>query len=264
LPYQRLASADAGWPTSVLYMPSTPDGQYPEVGVFLVGEVATQRQSSREVVWAIYANGEIKGYQLPITLGRTLRPTGVIDTSGNVHLAWLNSGGFGRYEVYYASTSDAVKTTLDPLTVQDWAIDILSFAWAMAPALGFFPPVFLLWSFASFIWIVLFYFVKVEGGLDRRPARIALIVAIVLYLFSKLFLMPGPLFFAPFQDSLPPNLQYLPIIGTPIFTLLVALGAVWLYFRRTDYRSLLAAYAIFVITDAVLSLAIYVPRWLQG
>jgi hypothetical protein len=264
LPYQRLASADAGWPTSVLYMPSTPDGQHPEVGVFLVGEVATQRQSGREVVWAIYDNDELKGYQLPMTLGRTLRPTGVIDASGNVHLAWLNSGGFGRYEVYYASTSDAVKATLDPVTVQDRAIDTLNVAWAMAPALGFFPPVFLLWSFASFIWIVLFYFVKVEGGLDRRPARIALVVAIVLYLFSKLFLMPGPLFFAPFQDNLPPNLQFLPIIGTPIFTLLVAAAAVWLYFRRTDYRSLFAAYVIFVVTDAVLSLAIYVPRWLQG
>jgi hypothetical protein len=264
LPYQRLASVEGGWPTSVLYMPSTPDGQRQEVGVFLVGEVATQRESGREVVWAIYANGEIKGYQLPMTLGRTLRPTGVIDASGNVHLAWLNSGGFGRYEVYYASTSDAVKATLDPVTVQDRATDILSVAWAMAPALGFFPPVFLLWSFVSFIWIVLFYFVKVEGGLDRRPARIALVVAVLLYLFSKLFLMPGPLFYAPFQDNLPPNLQFVPVIGTPVFTLLVALGAVWIYFRRTDYRSLFAAYVIFVVTDAVLSLAIYVPRWLQG
>jgi hypothetical protein len=85
-----------------------------------------------------------------------------------------------------------------------------------------------------------------------------------LYLFSKLFLMPGPLFYAPFQDNLPPNLQFVPVIGTPVFTLLVALGAVWIYFRRTDYRSLFAAYVIFVVTDAVLSLAIYVPRWLQG
>jgi hypothetical protein len=264
LPYERLASAEAGWPTSLLYMPSTLGGQHAEVGVFLVGEVATQRQAGREVVWAVYANGEIKGYQLPMTLGSTLRPTGVIDASGNVHLAWLNTAGFGRYDVYYASTSEAVKVALDPVTVQDRAMDILNVAWAMAPAIGFFPPVFLLWSFASFIWIVLFYFAKVEGGLDRRPARIALVVAIVLYLFSKLFLMPGPLFYAPFQDRLPPNLQFLPVIGTPIFTFLVALGAVWLYFRRTDYRSLFAAYVIFVVTDAVLSLAIYVPRWLQG
>lgn len=264
LPYQQLASARAGWPTSLLYMPAILRGQREELGVFLVGEVATQRQASREVVWAIYANGELKGYQLPTTLGRTLRPTGAVDASGNVHLAWLNSGGFGRYEVYYASTSDAVRANLDRVTIQDRAMDFLTVAWGLAPALGFFPPVFLLWTFVSFIWIVLFYFVKVEGGLDRRLPQVALVIAIVLYLLSKLFLMPGPLFLAPFQDRLPPHLQFISVIGTPIFTLLVAVGAVWFYFRRRQYRSLFAAYIIFVFTDALLSLIIYVPRWLAG
>jgi hypothetical protein len=265
LPYQRLASADAGWPTSLLYMPTTLGGQREELGVFLAGQVATRNQSSREVLWGIFSNGDLKGYQLPTKLGNALRPTGVIDGRGNVHLAWLNSAGFGRYDVYYASTSDAIKANLDGVTMQDRGMDFLNALWSLAPALGFFPPVLLLWSFASFFWIIIFYFVKTEGGLDRRPAQIALVVAILLYLFSKLFLMPGVvLSYAPFLDSLPGNLQFISQLGTPLLTLLAALGALWLYFRRRPYRSLFAAWVIVVLTDALLSLIIYVPRWLAG
>jgi len=264
LPYQRLASADAGWPTSYLYMPATLAGQREELGVFLAGRVATRNRSSMEVVWAIFANGKLKGYQLPISLGNTLRPTGVMDDAGNVHLVWLNAAGFGSYDVYYASTSETVKANLDRVILQDRVIDLLNALWSFAPALGFFPPIFLLWGFASFVWVVGFYLVKVEGGLERRSAQIALIIAILLYLLSKFLLMPGVLFYAPFTDRLPPSLQFIPVLGTPIFTMLVALGMLWLYFRRRKYRSLFAAYVIFILTDALLSLLIYVPTWLGG
>jgi uncharacterized membrane protein len=84
-------------------------------------------------------------------------------------------------------------------------------------------------------------------------------VAILLYLCSKLFLMPSVLFYAPFADRVPASLQYIPVIGAPIATALMALGAVAIYFRRREYRSLLVAYLIFVVTDAFLSLLIYVP-----
>lgn len=264
LPYRQLAVPTAGWPSSLLYMPAPLNAQNKELGVFLVGEVATRNRTSREVVWAIFEGGKLKGYQLPSKVGSALRPRGVVDQCGNVHLTWLNAGGFGRYEVYYASTSNAVMANLDRVTLQDRAMDFLNSAWSLAPAVGFFPPVFLLWTFASFIWVIVFYFVRVEGGMERRASQVALAVAILLYLLSKLFLMPAVLFYAPFLDRVPSSLQFIPVIGTPLFTLLVALGAVWFYFRRREYRSLLASYVIFVTIDALLSLIIYVPRWLEG
>jgi hypothetical protein len=264
LPYGQLASGD-GWSSPLIYMPATLAGQKQELGLFLVAQVETSRQTSREVAWCIFADGQFRGYQLPARVDNALRPVGTLDSAGNAHLAWLGAGGFGRYEVYYASTSPQVKANLDRVTIQDRALDVLNTLWSLAPALGFFPPVFLLWTFASFAWVILFYFVRVEGGLDRRSSRVALVVAILLYLFSKLFLMPGVvLSYAPFLDRVPANLQFLPVIGTPIVTALMAIGVVWLYFRRRQYRSLLAAYLIFVATDALLSLIIYVPRWLAG
>ena len=263
LPYERLASPKAAWPTSLLYMPSTSGGQGQEVGLYLVAEVATQTQSSREVVWAIFSNGELEGYQLPAQAGGAMRPRGVVDERGNAHLVFLNAAGFGRYEIYYASTSDAAKANLDRVTMQDRANSFFGALWTLAPAMGFFPPVLLLWSFVSFVWVVVFYFVKTEGGLDRRPAQIALVVSILLYLAAKLILAPGVLFYAPFLDRLPPNLHFVTVLGTPLVTLLVALGALWVYFRRRLYRSLFAAWVIFVLTDAILSMIIYMPQWLN-
>jgi len=265
LPYEQLASTTAGWPTSFLYMPMAPAGQREELGVFLVGEVATRNRADKEVIWVILADGQIKGYQVITEARNAMRPTGAVDEGGNAHLAWLNTGGFGRYEVYYAATSDAVKANLDRVTLQDRAMDLLAALWVLVPALGFFPPIFLLWGFASFVWVVGFYVIKVEGGLDRRPARIALVIAVLLYQFSKLFLMPGVLFtYAPFLDSLPEQLHIVSVLGTLLFTFLLGVGGVLLYFRRTAYRSLFVAYVIFVLTDSLLSLVIYMPAWIGG
>ena len=264
LPYKRLASTDSGVPTSYLYMPSVLDGQREELGVFLSGQFATRSRSRVQVVWAVFAGGKCKGYQLPNRVDSAVRPTGVIDALGNAHLAWLNAAGFGRYEVYHASTSASVMANLDRVTAQDRAMDLLNALWSLAPAIGFFPPILLLWSFASFLWVVGFYVVKVEGGLERRSAQIALVIAIMVYVFCKLFLMPAVLFFAPFADRFPANLQFVPVIATPILTALAGLGAMWLYFRRREYRSLFAAYSIFLLTDVLLSLIVYVPNWIGG
>jgi hypothetical protein len=264
LPYSRLASATVAGPTSLLYMPSTTNGQKDELGVFLVAQVSTRHRTTREVVWAVFRDGLLEGYQLPSAAGNAMRPEAALDDTGNLHLIWLSTGGFGRYDVYYASTAPEVRASLDRVTLQDLARDLLNAMWNLAPAIGFFPPVFLLWTFASFIWVILYYFVRVEGGMERRGSQIALGIAIFLYLFSKLFLMPAVLFYAPLINRFPEHLQIVPVLGTPLFTLGVAVAAQWLYARKRDYTSLFAMYLIFVITDALLSLIIYVPGWLAG
>lgn len=264
LPYRQLASATAAPPTSLLYMPSTTSGQSAELGAFLVGQVSTSRRTTREVIWAVFRDGALQGYQLLSSARNAMRPEAALDETGNVHLIWLNTGGFGRYDVYYASTAPGVRATLDRVSLQDLAADVLNALWNLAPAIGFFPPVFLLWTFISFVWVILYYFVRVEGGMERRGSQIALGIAIFLYLFSKLFLMPGVLFYAPFINRFPERLQMIPVLGTPLFTLGAAVVALWLYARKRDYKSLFAMYMVFVMTDALLSLIIYVPGWLAG
>lgn len=263
LPYKQLASEDSGAPTPYLYMPSTLGGQNDQLGVWLVGQLSTRSRSSMRVLWAILSDGKLEGYQVPVQIQNAMRPIGTLDEQGNAHLVWLNTAGFGQYEVYYASTSEKVKAYLDRVTLQDWANDFLDAVWNLTPALGFFPPVFLLWSLASFLWVVIFYMVKVEGGMERRTSQVALAIAILLYLASKLFLMPGILIdYAPFIDRVPANLQFIPVLGTLASTSLAALFAEIIYFRKRPYRSLLVTYLLFVLTDALASLLIYVPNWI--
>jgi hypothetical protein len=245
-------------------MPSTTSGQNEGLGIFVVAQVSTRNQTNTQVAWALFEEGQLKGYQLPSAAGNALRPEAALDQYGDVHLVWLDTGGFGRYEVYYASTSEEAKANLDRVTLQDRATDLLNALWNLAPALGFFPPVFLLWTALSFAWVCLYYFIRVEGGMERHGSRAALAVAIVLYELSKLFLMPGVLFYVPFIDRVPEGLQIIPVLAIPLLTALTAAAALWFYARRRQYRSLFASYLIFVLTDSLLSLVIYVPRWLQG
>ncbi len=260
LPYQQLASVATGWPTGYLYAPAVLEGQNDELGLFLVGQFSSRNRTTTEVAWAILTDGAVKGYQLPTSLDGSARPMGVLDGGGDAHLVWLSAAGFGRYDVYYASTSESVRANLDRVTVQDVASDVLGTLWNLAPALGFFPPVFLLWTILSFIWVVGFYIVKVEGDLERRASQVALVIAVLLYLGSKLFLMPpSMLLYAPFVDRFPGSLQFIPVVGTLLFTTLIALGAVAVYFRKRQYRSLLAVYLIFVVTDALIALILYIP-----
>jgi hypothetical protein len=164
LPYRQLASADAGFPTGYLYMPATFNGQHDEMGVFVAGQFSARQRTSMEIAWVVLVDGEVKGYQIPVRSGYAVRSSGLIDENGGAHLVWLNAAGFGRYEVYYASTAEAVRANLDRVSPQDVAADLLSAVWNLAPALGFFPPIFLLWTIASFVWVVAFYMIKVEGG----------------------------------------------------------------------------------------------------
>lgn len=90
-------------------------------------------------------------------------------------------------------------------------------------------------------------------------------IAVLLYVFSKLFLMPGVLFtYAPFLNRLPEQLHIVSVLGAPLFTFLVGTAAVLIYFRRTEHRSLFVTYTILVLTDSVLSLIIYMPAWIGG
>ncbi len=265
LPYQRLATIGSGWPTSFLYMPAPIRGQVAQLGLFLSGRFSTRSSSNMHIVWAIFDNGELHGYQLPVQADSVLQPNGALDPAGNVHLTWLQPAGFGAYEVCYASTAPEVRLVLDRVTAQDVMRDALNMLWSLTPALGFFPPVLMLWTILPFMWVIGFYFVKVEGGLDRRSAQVALVVAVVLYLLCKLFLMPFVILdYAPFLDRLPEGLHYVSQLGTPAVTLLLGYAAFRLYLRRAKYGSLFAGYLVIVVTDALLSMILYIPGLLGG
>ncbi|UCC61893.1 MAG: hypothetical protein JSV36_14005, partial [Anaerolineae bacterium] len=89
--------------------------------------------------------------------------------------------------------------------------------------------------------------------------RIGLLVAILVYGGSKLMLLPGLSAGIPFLYRLPGWLAAFASIGVPVLIFLLALGAIYLYARRSDRATLFKAYLVFALTDGLLTIVLYAP-----
>ena len=89
-------------------------------------------------------------------------------------------------------------------------------------------------------------------------------VAVLLYVVSKVLLVPSFLGYAPFLDIVPPRLTDWILYGLPVLLAAIGLAAMGVYARRSDRKLVLAAFALFAATDSILSLMLYVPNVIGG
>ncbi|MDI7277219.1 MAG: hypothetical protein QME94_14685, partial [Anaerolineae bacterium] len=124
-------------------------------------------------------------------------------------------------------------------------------------------PIAIVWLFLPFVWIMLYLLVRVEGDLRQRGPRIALGVAIVLYILSKFFILPaGFMDVAPFMDRLPGAVIGTYVVALPMAILAVAGLVLWLHVRRREGAMLLTAYLVFGLADSLLTFLLYAPGML--
>ncbi|GAB4400087.1 MAG: hypothetical protein Kow00123_07570 [Anaerolineales bacterium] len=247
-----------------VYMPAPAAGVRDEAAVSVVFLTATKRAQHLVIGVAYLADGTLKGYQIA---GRSateaIRPTLAADDRGHLHLAWLEPGGVRRYVVYYASTTPETRATLNALTLRDVGDALMQGLWRIVEAVGLFPMAFLA-LLAPLLWVVGYMVAKAEASLRFRGPRIALAVAILLYIPAKFFLLPPDLLsFPPFWDRVPQGAANALVIGVPALILCAALGVMALYLKKAEARSLLPAYLIFAATDAFLTVALYAPGFLE-
>lgn len=252
-------------PSDYVYMQSAVPGQRDEAGLLLTANMALPRRAGKiQIAFAVLDDGRVKGYEVAVrTLSGSLRPAAVADDQGALHLACLGVGGFGTYEVLYASTSPAVRAIVNRLTAQDALALLLGRTWTAASALSFFPML-VIWLFLPFAWLVGFYLARPDADLTTRAGRVGLGVAIALYLFSKLFMLPAFLWYAPFLDVVPPKFEWVVVLGFPALLLGLGVLAMRAYIRRSERKVVLFAFAIFAATDAILSLIFYIPNAMGG
>jgi len=252
-------------PSDYVYMQFAVPGQRDEAGLLLAVNMAMPRRAGKvQIAFLALDDGRVKGYEVALrTLSGSLRPAAVVDDEGALHLACLGVGGFGTYEVLYASTAPEIRTALNRLTIQDLFGLLLGRTWTTASALSFFPML-VIWLFLPFAWLVGFYLARPDADLTTRTGRVGLGVAIALYLFSKLFMLPAFLWYAPFLDVVPPRYEWVVLLGFPLLLLGLGLLAMRAYIRRSERKVVLFAFAIFAATDALLSLILYMPNALGG
>jgi len=223
-----------------------------------MGPVNMRFSPEMQVAMAVFTEGEMESYQLAAKTGSaSLRPNLLADSASNLHLTWLDTAGFGRYDVYYASTSPQARAWLDRTSPKDVLLKTAGLALGMLSGVALLPFV-VLWIFFPLLWTVLFYTFVGEDELALKRVKVALGVAIVLYTGAKLVTLPSSLLYV-LLDQVPPLLSSALVFGVPLIIFALALAAVYAYTRRAERVTLFPAFLIFVATDASLSLLIYAP-----
>lgn len=229
-----------------------------------MGSVGVGFRPQMQLAMAVFTEGKMKSYQLAAETGSaSLRPNLVADPASNLHLTWLDTAGFGRYDVYYASTSPQAKAWLDRTSPQDVLLKVADLALGMLSGIALLPFV-VLWTFLPLLFLVLFYVFAGAEELEMKRVKVALGIAITLYTVAKLASLPSSLLHFPFLDQVSPQLSSALVSGMPLIILALALAAIYAYTRRSERATLFPAFLVFALTDASLSLLIYAPSIFGG
>jgi len=256
----RVLAPLSGASTHFLGGPGAIDGQGSELLIAFHMMVTTRIDENLQIIMAIFSEGQPKGYQIVTKTGTaSLQPNLVADPAGNLHLAWLDTAGFGRLCVLYASTSPPVKEALNPPTASDVIDRGFSLAMSLLSTLAFIP-VIIAWAFLPTLWLLLFYLFTDESRLETRRAWWALGLAALLLFLSKVFALPALLGYVPFLHLLPPQFAS-PLTRwvIPLSITAIAMGITLGYLKCIRSDSLFRAYFAFALLDGFLSLFIYIP-----
>jgi len=246
-------------PATFVYFPSASRGQRETLPVAFAVQLEGRTTSTIQIVLTLWAAGDMQGYQIAARTNSTsLRPTLLADEGDHLYLSWVDTAGFGRYDVFYASSAPEARVNLNRLTISDIIAAVMGVVWGVAQAFSFIPITFI-WAFLPLLVVSIYAFARAEDDMARQGPRIALVVAIILYAAVKYLFRPNWLAALPLPRDTPDGLATVIIFIAPMLISLLASVATWFYVKRRETASLFPTLAVFVGTDILLTLLIYVP-----
>lgn len=251
--------------TDFINAPAVVKHKQSELPVVVSLMIESASKQFMQLALTVLADGEPVGYQIANeTSNASVLPTLSADDGANLHLVWLDTAGFRRYKVYYATTAPNAKAWLNRTTVGDVGQTAATVIWGILSSIGFLPLT-LMWNTPALVWLVLFYLFFQQEHLDELGAKIALTVSIVVYLAVKTLFLPGLLSAGtPFVHLVSQETASALTTLIPVLVLLVALTGLFIYlrFRRDEGPpSLLKAHFVFALIDSVLTAVLYAPRF---
>lgn len=181
----------------------------------------------------------------------SLKPSLTADADGHIHMAWLETAGFGVYRVAYASTAPGVREAYNALTL--WDVVDRGFALAMRLFLvvGLTPVLGVFWALVPLVWLAGYHLVTGQETVGSRSAALALGAAGLLELLCTYLVYP-------YRQLMPLLLQWVLPAATAAAGVLVA----WLYLHRREEWSLFGAFFVFALTHGLLQMVVFVAfRW---
>jgi hypothetical protein len=190
--------------------------------------------------------------------GASLQPNLAADDRGNLHLAWIDTAGFSRYQVVYASNSPQVKGTLNRISAYDVVDRVLGTVINIFSAL-FVVPIVLSWVFLPMGYLLVHSMVTGGADASEHRGRRALGLAMLLHAAVKI------LFFGDLLRRFPLSPLLSPSVGlalgrwvVPVLLAGLSALAAWLYLKRTRTQSVFVPYLIFAAIDSFVTLIVYV------
>ena len=258
----ELATGQSGSPSTFVYMPAVVQGQQNEGAILFSVQLRGRTKRWIQPIVTVWSEHAYRGYQVATqTRTTSIRNRVARDEQNALYLVWIDTAGFGAYDVYYASTAPGIQQELNRLTGWDVLSGFYDVLWGIAQAAGFFPLA-VAWSLASVMIIAAYLFWKAQGRLDHPGARLILIIAIAAYILSKYVFRPNWAAALPLPRYMPELLAALITYLTPLVVSALAALITWFYTHRTERTAILAAFGVFVASDALLTLLIYVPAML--
>lgn len=236
------------------------------------GELAIAFRSPTQHLWrkehyqvnvAYFRDGNPSSYQpLSFTSTFSTAPNLISSGDGYLYITWLEKQETDDFTVYFASTSPAVKNTLNRSTGREFLRVVAQVSFGMLVGILLAPIGAAIWAMAPLAVLLITAPLRSLGSPRSKVVFTVLSVigAIAAYWASKLATLPGMMDYVPFSTWIP-NISL--VVGNilrwaiPILITAIAMFLAWYYTFRQSNQSTLYFLLIYIGVDVLVTAAIY-------
>ena len=179
----------------------------------------------------------------------SMKPVLAIDDLSHLHLAWLETGGFGQYRLIYASTAPEVLEEYNALTLLDVLDIVLNKLFRLSLVVVTAVLTFIMWTIIPFLGLVVYHMLTSEEMLDTARSRVVL-VAVLAVEVALTFALPPRI--AGVETALSALRWGVPSVATVAAAAVTASVA-----RRRDDAHLFTTFFLFAALNNLLQMSLY-------
>jgi hypothetical protein len=178
----------------------------------------------------------------------SLKPVLAKDDHSHLHIAWLETSGFGEYLIAYASNASEVIENYNTLTLLDVVDKVFDSVFRISTLVVSLVGSLIVWACVPFVGLLIYHLVTNEETLTTTRARLAIVAALGTEVVLTLML--------------PPNIGVDVIWSAsrwivPTLSATVTTVAVLRYIRRREETHLFGAFFLFTVVNSVLQIVLF-------
>jgi len=210
--------------------------------------VSPERGAELQIALIMVGRGEAEEQIVSASTQASLKPVMGMDDRSYLHLAWLETAGFGEYQVVYASTAPEVMENFNALTMFDAANAVLSKVFQFSMGIVTTWVVIIVWAMVPLLGLAIYHFVTSDEMLDNTRSQVALVAALAVEVALS-FAMP-PLVGG---ETAWPALRWV----APVVTAAAAAAITRGILPRQETPHLFGTFFLFTLVNSLLQMILY-------